>query len=194
MLKKSNKLIFILLLIIINFQTYSYSENINEIELDGMSLNDSLLNFTSKQEIKKNIIQYFDDERDYYIVFYNKNLSLYDDFEIYLKTDDNKYIVKAINAGLYPKNLKECLNTMEKIAKEISSALDITFNDDSGKHNYYKNSFINGKTANLNGGYINIDCMFFDDKDKKKYPTLVDNLAVMIKSNEVERWFQSGYK
>ena len=44
---------FIFLSLIINFQTYSYSENINEIELDGMSLNDSLLNFTSKQEIKK---------------------------------------------------------------------------------------------------------------------------------------------
>ena len=95
---------FIFLSLIINFQTYSYSENINEIELDGMSLNDSLLNFTSKQEIKKNIIQYFDNERDYYIVFYNKNLTLYDDFEIYLKTNDNSYEVKAINAGLYPKN------------------------------------------------------------------------------------------
>ena len=91
---------FIFLSLIINFQTYSYSENINEIELDGMSLNDSLLNFTSKQEIKKNIIQYFDNERDYYIVFYNKNLTLYDDFEIYLKTNDNRYEVKAINAHI----------------------------------------------------------------------------------------------
>ena len=118
---------FIFLSLIINFQTYSYSENINEIELDGMSLNDSLLNFTSKQEIKKNIIQYFDNERDYYIVFYNKNLTLYDDFEIYLKTNDNRYEVKAINAGLYPKNLKECLDTMNKISDDISSSLGIKF-------------------------------------------------------------------
>ena len=185
---------FIFLSLIINFQTYSYSENINEIELDGMSLNDSLLNFTSKQEIKKNIIQYFDDERDYYIVFYNKNLSLYDDFEIYLKTNDNRYEVKAINAGLYPKNLKECLDTMNKISDDISSSLGIKFKDDSGMHNFYTNSFINGKTASLDGGYINIDCMFFDDKDKQKHPALVDNLALMLKSNEIEKWFVSGYK
>lgn len=188
------KKLFIFIFIMINFQTFSFSENVNEIELDGMSLNDSLLNFTSKNEIKKNVLQYFEDERDYFIVFYNKNLTQYDDFEIYLKTNDNEYKVKGINAGLYPKNLKECLDIMETITKDISSSLAITFSDDSGKHNVYKNSFINGKTARLNGGYINIDCMFFDNKDKKKYPSLVDNLAVMLKSDEIEQWFESGYK
>ena len=51
MFKFFNKLFIILT--IVSFQTYSFSENVNEIELEGMSLNDSLLNFTSKQEIKK---------------------------------------------------------------------------------------------------------------------------------------------
>ena len=106
------KKLFIFIFIMINFQTFSFSENVNEIELDGMSLNDSLLNFTSKNEIKKNVLQYFEDERDYYIVFFDKNLSQYDDFEIYLKTNDNSYKVKGINAGISPKSLKECLNTM----------------------------------------------------------------------------------
>jgi hypothetical protein len=191
--KKLSKF-FILFFLIFNFKIFSYSEDINQIELDGMSLDDSLLNFTSKKEIKKNILQYFEDERDYYIVFFDKNLSQYDDFEIYLKTNDNSYKVKGINAGIYPKSLKECLNTMEEISKDISSTLGVTLTDDNGMHNFYKNSFINGKTGKLDGGYINIDCMFFDDKDKKKYPNLVDNLAVMIKSDEIEKWFQSGYK
>ena len=192
MFKFFNKLFIILT--IVSFQTYSFSENVNEIELEGMSLNDSLLNFISKNEIKKNIIPYFKDERDYYIVFFNKNLTQYDDFEIYLKTNDNNYEIKGINAGLYPKNLNECLDKMEKISNEISSALEINFFDDSSKHGYYTNSFINGKTAQLDGGYLRIDCMFFDEKDKKVHEGLVDNLAVMLKSNEIEKWFQSGYK
>ena len=178
----------------INFQSNSYSDDINEIELDGLSLGESLLNFFSKQEIKENTIQYFEDKRNYYVVFYNKDLSQYSDFEIYLKSNDNNYKIKGLNAGIYPKNLKECLTKLDEISSEISSALDIVFTDDSSKHSYYKNSFINGRTVELEGGYLRIDCMFYDDKDKLKHPSLVDNLAVMLKSYEIERWFESGYK
>ena len=191
---KKIKIFFIFFFITTNLQSYSYSDDINQIELDGLSLGESLLNFISKEEIKKNIIQYFEDERDYYVVFYDKDLSQYNDFEIYLKTDDNNYEIKGLNGGIYPKNLKECLTKLDEISSEISSALDIIFIDDSSNHGYYKNSFINGRTVELEGGYLRIDCMFYDEKDKLKHPSLVDNLAVMLKSYEIERWFESGYK
>ena len=81
------KLIFSILLIILTFQSFSKANNIKEIELDGMSLGNSLLDFYSKKEIKENKINYFNDERQYYVVFYDKNLSRFDDMEIYLKTN-----------------------------------------------------------------------------------------------------------
>ena len=109
------KKFIIILLFILNFNlAQSIADNINEIELDGMSLGTSLLNFTSENEIKKNKLNYFEDERQYYIVFYNKNLSKFDDMEIYLKTNDKNYTIKSINAGIYPKNLKECIKTKDR--------------------------------------------------------------------------------
>ena len=188
------KLIFSILLIILTFQSFSKANNIKEIELDGMSLGNSLLDFYSKKEIKENKINYFNDERQYYVVFYDKNLSRFDDMEIYLKTNDKKYTMRSINAGLYPKNLNECLKIKNEIKDEISSALDIEFIDSSFKHNYYTNSFINGDTAFIDGGYIGIDCMFFDEKDKKKFPNIVDNLSVTLSLNEINDWIDTGYK
>ena len=93
------RIFFTALFIILSLQSYSRADNIKEIELDGMSLGSSLLNFTSENEIKKNKLNYFEDERQYYVVFYDKNLSRFDDMEIYLKTNDKKYIMKSINAN-----------------------------------------------------------------------------------------------
>ena len=90
-----------------------------------MSLGDSLLDYYSKKEIEKNKINYFPDERQYFVVFYNKNLSRFDDMEIYLKTNDKKYTMKSINAGLYPKSLKECIKIKDDIKNDISSSLNI---------------------------------------------------------------------
>jgi len=187
-------IIFFLIFIIFNLNHAAHSEDIDQVELDGMSLGDSLLNFYSKKEIKENILQYFDNERDYYIVYYNKNLTQYNDFEIYLKTNDKNYEIKGINAGIYPNNLDECIDTLEEIANDISISLNIVFKDDSSNHHYYKNSYINGRTTELNGGFLRIDCMFFNERDKKLHPRLIDNLSVMLKSDEIEQWAQSGYK
>ena len=82
------KIFFTALFIILSLQSYGRADNIKEIELDGMNLGTSLLNFTSENEIKKNKLNYFEDERQYYVVFYDKNLSKFDDMEIYLKTND----------------------------------------------------------------------------------------------------------
>lgn len=173
---------------------HSFANDVNEIELDGMSLGDSLLDYYSKKEIKDNKINYFPDERQYFIVFYNKNLSRFDDMEIYLKTNDKNYSMKSINAGLYPKSLKECIKIKDEIIDEISSALTVNFINEDGNHNYYTHTYIYGDVAYLDGGFISIDCMFFDDKDKKKFPNLVDNLSLTLSLNEVADWMRDGYK
>ncbi len=188
------KIFFTALFIILSLQSYGRADNIKEIELDGMNLGTSLLNFTSENEIKKNKLNYFEDERQYYVVFYDKNLSRFDDMEIYLKTNDKKYIMKSINAGLYPKNLKECIKIKDKIKNEISSALDLKFIDASYNHNYYTNTFVNGDISYMDGGFISLDCMFFDEKDKKKFPNLVDNLSVTLTLDEINKWIEKGYK
>ena len=186
--------ILLIFILTFSFQSLTKADDIRDIEIDGMRLGESLLNYYSKVEIKSNKVEYFKDEKQYYVTFYNKNLIKFDDFEIYLKTDDKNYTIKSINAGLYPKNLNECMEEKKILVDEISSSIEVEFQDSNYTHNYYKNTFINGVIAFLDGGYISIECMFFDKKDKNKFPLLVDNLSVSLTSDEVDEWIASGYK
>ena len=188
------RLFLLFIILTISLQSFSNASDVKEIELDGMSLGDSLLNYYSKKEIKDNKINYFPDERQYFIVFYDKNLSRFDDMEIYLKTNDKNYTMRSINAGLYPNNLKECISVKDDIKSEISSALNIKFIKDDGYHSYYTNTYIYGDIVYLDGGFISLECIYYSEKDKKKFPNLLDNLSVTLSLNEVNSWVASGYK
>ena len=49
------RIFFTVFFMILSLQSFSRADNIKEIELDGMSLGTSLLNFTSENEIKKTV-------------------------------------------------------------------------------------------------------------------------------------------
>ena len=123
------RILTIILLILLNCQSFSKANNLNEFQIESMSVGESLLNFFKKSEIK--------------------------------------LLIKSTNSFVYK---------------------------DNNMHDYYTNSFIYGDVAYLDKGFITIDCMFFDEKDKKKFPGLVDNLSLTLSSNEVAEWMRAGYK
>jgi len=182
------------LVLIFSFQSWTKANDISELEIEGISVGDSLLDYMTKDEITQNTLAYFSDTRKYYIVGYSKNLSTYKALEIYLKTNDKSFTVKSITGGLYPKNLNECLKKKEKISKEIESSIDtLKFFSGTQDHVYYKNSKEHYSAVFLNDNFINIKCMFYDKKDKENH-NIVDNLQVMFQTKEITDWVESGYK
>tara|TARA_B100001250_G_C19770060_1_gene776693 strand:- start:824 stop:1396 length:573 start_codon:yes stop_codon:yes gene_type:complete len=189
------KTLITILILTFSLQSFTKADDIRDIEIEGMSVGDSLLDFISKKEIEKNILPYFENKRKYYVVYYNKNLSFFNDFEIYLKSDDDKYIVRMINAGLYPKNLNECKSKQKELIEEVeNSNNELEFFDYELKHTYYTNTTVHGAAINSSNYYMTVECLFFHSLDKKKHPKLIDNLALIIKSQEVEDWIMSGYQ
>jgi len=187
-------LIFLLIFNLLCFNNLTNASVVADLEIDGYSIGQKLTDKLSEKYIKNNIQPYFEDERQYYIVYSDKNLETFNDLEIYLKTNDTNYTIKSINAGLYPDNLDDCLKKQNQIVSDISKELNIQFNKSSGKHSYYKNTINRSYEAVIDGGYISIECLYFDKKDKKLYPNLADNLAIHVMSNEIVKWFESGYK
>ena len=187
------KKLFIIIVIFISFQSWTKAEDIRDFEIEGMSVGESLLNHISVEKIENNIIPYFKDKRKYYIIKFEENLNLYEDLEIYLKSDDNNYIIRSISAGLYPDNLKECLKSKDDIVRNINSSLNIKFKESNYNHHYYKNTTTYNSVAIVNGGFIRIECIYYDLKDKAKH-NVKDNLSIVSKSNEIEKWFKSNYE
>ena len=106
-----NKLLLILILTF-SFQNLSKADDIRDFEIEGISIGDSLLDYYSEGEIKKNIMnEYYKYKNNKFkkVEFWNLKMDLYDVLAFHIKTNDNKYIVYSIaGAILYRNNIKEC--------------------------------------------------------------------------------------
>jgi hypothetical protein len=102
------KFLLVFIVLIFNFQSLTKADNISDFEIEGMSVNKSVLDYMSVNEVADNTLPYFKTKRKYYITSVANNLKLYDQVEIYLKTNDNKFIIKSILAGLFIDNLDQC--------------------------------------------------------------------------------------
>ena len=115
------KRLLVILILTFSFQTLAKADDIRDFEIEGISLGDSLLNFFSKEEIDKNLRNFYNDDK--YLVTLLPTLnsdSMYEYIQVNFKKDDRKYIVQAID-GLIDIDIKECLKLQNNIVNEISS-------------------------------------------------------------------------
>ena len=100
-----------------------------------MSINKSILDFISVNEVLDNTLPYFETKRRYYITGIVTNLKLYDQVEIYLKSNDNKYQIKSIIAGIFIKDFDAFLEKKKKIVNNFDKIfLNIKKLSGSKKH------------------------------------------------------------
>tara|TARA_B100001741_G_scaffold10975_1_gene8673 strand:- start:7748 stop:8323 length:576 start_codon:yes stop_codon:yes gene_type:complete len=174
----------------------SQADDIKEFQIAGLSIGDSLLNHMSAKQIKSSKLNYFKDERKYYVVNLETNNSIYDTVEVYLKTNDNNYEIKAIG-GFFMNLKKNCLEKKEEIAKELDSVFlntkpvsDIKSHetDKTGKSKQHLTQYSLGGR-----NHIRVECVFWSNEIKKK-KGWKDNLIVVAMSDEISHWVTSGYK
>ena len=174
----------------LSFQTLTKADDITDFEIEGISLGDSLLNFFSKDEIDKNLRNFYKD--DTYLVTLLPTLnsdSKYEYIQVNFKKDDRKYIVQSID-GLIDIDIKECLKLQNNIVNEISSMFKkikkigpITNEhsaDESGKSTtiYFEWNFDNA----------NIEVVCYDFVKPMEWP---DGLNVALIKNEVQNWLNT---
>ena len=86
----------LLLIIIIAFSFHSLTnaDDINDFEIEGMSVGDSLLNYVDESKIIKNIRSYYENfsSDNFYATGLSEDFfKVYDSVDIHLKKNDSKY-------------------------------------------------------------------------------------------------------
>ena len=202
--KPMKRLSLYLFLILFTLQTPSQADDIRDFEIEGMSIGDSLLDYFSEEEIKKEK----QDEspyknNDFFLaVFDSKNFNsgTYDFFRFHLRSDDNTYRIFHIGGLITYRNkdFKECTTKKNEISKELVQL----FGDDKKQEGKLK-KYVMDKTGkstslstyfNLNDGRIRVMCLNMSEEleNKKRW---YDNLSVNIYSNEFSRWLKDkAYK
>ena len=114
------RIFFIVLIFIFSLQSWTKADDITDFQIEGMSIGDSLLNYMNIEKINISKRNYFDDERKYYVVGISDNLNSYDVVDLYLKTGDNKYIIRTMG-GILDLSGSKCFSKKEEIAKELEN-------------------------------------------------------------------------
>ena len=106
------KLYVYLFLVFFALQTPSSSDDIRDFQIEGMSIGDSLLDYFSKKQIINNKVDYSYKNNDFYAVKFDNLISseIYDGGEVYLKTNDENYIIYHIFGAISfdNKNINDC--------------------------------------------------------------------------------------
>jgi len=192
-----NRLILILILTF-SFQNLTKADDIRDFQIEGMSIGDSLLNYMTINEIQSNKRNYVPNTSKYYVTSFN-NLKKYDTLDIYLKRNDNKYIVRSL-IGFVFLDFQKCKIKLDSVSKEIDQLFSDIKKVDLGlvNHNYDKtgNSKEYQITYLINNDYdddhIRIQCTDWSSKITKE-KNWGDSFNIGAYSKEILKWFRDGY-
>ena len=120
------KLSTYLFLILFSFSATSFADDIQDFQIEGMSVRDSLLDYFSMKEIKDNT------KPDYYknmrfpfvaIEFYqHPSFKDYSGVQFHVKKNDKKYKIYSISGyDFYDNDIKGCYEKQNEIDKELSA-------------------------------------------------------------------------
>ena len=193
--------IFICFLVLI-FPPLSFAEDISEFEIEGISIGDSLLKYMSRAEIENNLVYVYED-LDKYIgkdvaqVSYNKNLTIYDEIHLDVKTTDDMFEIVALNGILfYEDNVNECYQKQLQLVEELKivfKGVDVR-KEGPSNHPAYPNGeikytryafFINENE------YSNLEVFCYDIIEELKK---TDRLTLNLKSKEFNDYAGKIYK
>jgi len=190
--------IFITLLVLIfSLQSWSKANDIRDFEIEGISIDDSALNIMSNKEIINNTLPYFETKKKYFITAVRNNLKIYDQVEIYLKSNDKKYNIKTIIAGIFINDLDKCLEQKKKVVNDLDKMFSNIEKisgkkkheaDPTGKSIHYIDQY------NFNfPNHIRVECTKFSDHMINS-GLAQNSLNVVVMTKEINDWISNGYK
>ena len=189
--KIMKKLSIYLFLIFFNFHLPSYSNDLKEFIIEDMSIGDSLLDYISKEEIKKFNIDSNNNKVFKRIRLLSKDFSLlktYDGMHIFIDPNDKEYLIHGIEAMLvFENDISNCIFKKDEILNNISEIFKnnkmTTENknhsqDKSGKSKTFKN-FIN---INPSSKYYELELACYDWSEEMNF---VDHFRISIITDKV---------
>tara|TARA_B100000989_G_C19469836_1_gene440136 strand:- start:392 stop:973 length:582 start_codon:yes stop_codon:yes gene_type:complete len=119
------RLILLIFISIFIHQSVIKADDIEDFEIEGMSIGDSLLEFSSENQIKniKSSTQY----KSKYTVFDADKLiemTKYDYISVTTRNNDINYIITSVSGIINYEKLENCLEMQKEIAEQIDSILN----------------------------------------------------------------------
>ncbi len=187
------KKIIIIFLFILNLQSFCKADDIRDLEIEGMSIGDSLLDYYDKESLTTNTADFFTDNTYSMQAYTTKDSLLFEQLSVSYLTDDKNFKAEAISGDInFPDNINDCYKKMEEVKESLMESLsDIipkqkVTNKNSSHGVYTYISFIFES-----GDEISISCY---DYDNSKY-SYTDVFRLSFETKEFRYWIDNiAYK
>ena len=185
------------LVLIFSLQSLTRADDIRDLEIEGMSIGDSLLDYYSENEIKNGFpTDWSYKKKTYQATDLSKNIKDFDKVQINFKTKGKNYTIGAMD-GISTMDIKDCLKEKDEqilAMQELLSEAKNTY-DGTTKHSYDKSgdSKIMEAVYKLkSGGVIIVSCYDWSDKltSSKGWD---DSLRMSIRSKKFNKFLANAY-
>ena len=187
------KRLLLILILTLNFQSWSKANDITELEIEGISIGDTLLKLISKSDIKSNMVLLYKSKKFSTIAYYDSQI--YEMVQFSFMTDDDNFIVHGITGKLFfENNMKRCKKKQKQISKSIKEIIgsyteyyplreQIRKADPSGKSIMYTEAFLFSDQWSM----VQIYCTDWSDDFEKDYD---DELKISIWSETFSKFLE----
>ena len=188
------KKFIIILILTFNFQILSKADDINDFEIEGISVGDSLLKYYDKSSIEDLNKTIYPASDKFYQIEIKSNESDYDSLSFSLKKNDNDYIIYEFGVTkFFDNNLKACkkfmntkLTDIESITKNLKkNTYEFKYPIDDKKSIAYITDFILNDDSTIRAYCVNWSVV------SEKERNFEDNFSLTLSSNEYEDWLNS---
>ena len=176
--------------------TPSQADDIQDFQIEGMSIGDSLLDYFSEEKILNNRAHYFKNKTYTPVEIDEESFEIYDSVQFGYKTGDKNYIILGLAGNIdYPDNIKHCYKKMDEIVTELTKLFKNTARI-TEKKTMIQTIDKPGDTKKVSVAY------WFDSKDVvvaacydySEESGYMDNLAVSVDTKEYNDFLGIAYK
>lgn len=195
------RILLILSFFLFSFQSWTKADDISELQIEGISIGDSLLEFVKKQKILSSRKYTYADDEFYSLDIWDDSFKDYPVIQFHLKKGDKNYKVYGVSGALifgetgvyYPQSEKECAEKKNIVESDIDK-LFINASKDSnnfiGQADYDPEAIRQDTYYRLDNGEVWLQCVTWGKKAKKKH-NIMDNLRITILSDYFFQWMQT---
>lgn len=186
--------IFILIFVI---HSLSKADNVNDFQIEGMSVGDSALNYFNKHDIdnqmKMDTAYLYPDKKYIKIMIPNKKKLFFDDLALVLKYSKKDYIIHEVSGRIYCDDINDCLEDQKQLLKDLKNKFkQAKLNKFTGPH--YIDS--TGDSIVYQADLLNIDgaagASVYDWSDNlTKMNRWRDCVEVYVSSDEYDKYVRS---
>ena len=194
------KILGILILTLFTLQTPSWTDGIQDFQMEGMSVGDSALVYFSKKELN-DLMQFGFETKEYaYVNISKEKLDTFDNGLILFKPEDTKFTIHSISGRIhFDKDISACHKKQNEIVNELSQLFEnVSEKHDEGTFNYSGDKSNKSKVTAINfslhdGGVAHVGCYNFTKEflEKNNYEPVQVVLSMSVGSSEYDD-FQSN--